>query len=326
MDWVFQSNPTMYDLVKELQKRSHDSNWAMNQHRARVTPGDRVFFWRSGPDAAVVAVGQVTSPVYDRGDESKFGRYAVDVAYEGLLEPPLMRAEIKADPILAGVKVFTRAQGTNFMLTEPQAKALEALTLPRSRQTTETVAAQPAALDPMRNITEALRQARRESVQQIRRFLANMDPYAFEWLVAAVLVRSGYSEVEVTLKSGDKGIDVRATMLAGGFAPLRIFVQAKRSPSVGRPTVQKLRGSCPSGFSAMLVASGDFSDEATEEAADRTKHNSVTLVTGAQFAELMLDHGIGAERKQLETHTLSLEDITEAYLRSIVQVPDSDGS
>jgi restriction endonuclease Mrr len=174
----------------------------------------------------------------------------------------------------------------------------------------------------MKSITEALRQARRENVLRIGQFISQMDAFQFEWLVAAVLVRSGYTDVEVTSRSGDKGFDVRATIKAGGFAPLRVFVQAKRQQSVGRPIVQKLRGACPSGYSGMLVTSGDFTRDARDEADDPTKHNSITLISGAQFAELMLDHGVGAERKQLETHVLVLEQMTEQHLRDIVQVPE----
>jgi restriction endonuclease Mrr len=321
MDWVFQSNPTMYDVVAALKENALDSNWSMNQHRTDVTPGDRIFFWRSGADAAIVAVGQVTSPVYNRGDESEFGQYAVNVNYQYSIDPVLTRAEIKAHPLLSVVRVFTRAQGTNFPLTEEQAAALESLLESRKHSVSVQKQTRPL-LDSMKGVTEALRLARRENVLRVRQFISQMDPFAFEWLVAAVLVRSGYTDVEVTPRSGDKGIDVRATIKAGGFAPLKVFVQAKRTPSVGSPVVQRLRGSCPSGFSAMLVTSGEFSKEARDEAGDPTKHNSVTLIAGEQFAELMLDHGVGAERRQLETHVLALEQMTEQRLKEIVQIPE----
>lgn len=312
----------MYDVTEALKSRAIDSNWAMNQHRDIVTPGDRIFFWRSGPEAAIVAVGHVISPVYERSEESQFGRYAVDVEYEYSLDPILTREDVKYDSTLVDVKVFTRAQGTNFALTDEQGRALEALVRPRWHRIGVGVAAAVVA-DPMREITKALRHAHQDNVHQIVEHISTMDPYTFEWLVAAVLVRSGYTDVDVTPRSGDKGIDVRATIMAGGFAPLKVFVQAKRSPSVGSPAVQKLRGSCPSGHSAMLVASGDFTQGARDEAADPTKHNSVTLVTGQQLAELMLQYGVGTERKPLETHTLVFQGLLEPNLRAIVQVPDA---
>ncbi len=173
--------------------------------------------------------------------------------------------------------------------------------------------------DPMRAVTEALRHVHTTNVRAISGFMADMDPTHFEWLVAAVFVRAGYTDVEVTPPSGDRGIDVKAT--APGVVPIRVFIQAKRKPSVGSPTVTQLRGSCPSGYSGILVTSGTFTDEAYDEAADKTKHNQITLISGKEFAELLLDNGIGTRRIPLETHSLALDEITLPFLQEIVQVP-----
>jgi len=65
MDWIFQANPKRYDLAAAL-SRGVDRNWSMNQGRNIVSPGDRVFFWEAGAEARLLAVGHVTSPVYER--------------------------------------------------------------------------------------------------------------------------------------------------------------------------------------------------------------------------------------------------------------------
>src|SRR5918912_3716413 len=92
MDWVFQCNPKRYDLASELEKGIRSEDWSMNQHRDRVSPGDRVFFWQTGPDARLLAIGRVESPVYER--DSSFGRYCVDVVFDYLVTPPVTRPEI----------------------------------------------------------------------------------------------------------------------------------------------------------------------------------------------------------------------------------------
>ncbi len=78
MDWLFQVNPKRYDLIAALEA-GVDEWWAMNQGRKEVSPGDRVFFWNvgnAGENAALVAVGRVTSPVRDNPGGS-FGDYRV---------------------------------------------------------------------------------------------------------------------------------------------------------------------------------------------------------------------------------------------------------
>jgi hypothetical protein len=127
LDWVFQANPSLYDVLEAIKQSRNDSNWAMNQHRHLVHPGDRVFFWRSGSNAAIVAIGRIVSTVRDRGIGSKFGRFAVDVEYDYRVEPPLLRVEIKSAHPLDGVRVFMGVQGTNFRLNAEEAHALEAL-------------------------------------------------------------------------------------------------------------------------------------------------------------------------------------------------------
>jgi hypothetical protein len=79
MDWVFQCNPRRYDLASEIEKGTQTEDWSMNQHRELVSPGDRVFFWQTGSNARLLAVGHVDSPVYEK--ESPFGRHRVDIIF-----------------------------------------------------------------------------------------------------------------------------------------------------------------------------------------------------------------------------------------------------
>jgi hypothetical protein len=112
MDWVFQCSPKRYDLASELKKGIRTEDWSMNQHRDRVSPGDRVFFWQTGPDARLLAIGRVESPVYER--ESPFGRYCVDIVFDYLIAPPITRPEILDRKVLSAFGPFKGQMGTNF--------------------------------------------------------------------------------------------------------------------------------------------------------------------------------------------------------------------
>ena len=98
MDWVFQCNPKRYDLASELEKGIRTQDWAMNQHRERVAPGDRVFFWQTGSNARLLATGHVDSPVYER--ESPFGRHRVGIVFDCRIIPPVTRPEMLSETIL----------------------------------------------------------------------------------------------------------------------------------------------------------------------------------------------------------------------------------
>ena len=92
--------------------------------------GDRVFFYLSGPEAGIYAVGRVVSPVYAAPEEDEFGHWKVDVEYDAVVEPPLLRAGLTdpaSEPVLAAWPPFRGLQGTNFPVPKAVAARLEQL-------------------------------------------------------------------------------------------------------------------------------------------------------------------------------------------------------
>ena len=60
--WVFQANPSIYNIDLALSEVS-ETTWAVRQHKDEIREGDRVYIWRSGSDAGIVATGTVlTNP------------------------------------------------------------------------------------------------------------------------------------------------------------------------------------------------------------------------------------------------------------------------
>jgi hypothetical protein len=118
MDWLFQCNPTRFDLAALLESGRSREEWAMNQGRNLVSPGDRVFFWQTGKEAKLLSIGRVISNVEERTG-SEFGRYWVDIAFENKIKPPLTREEALANETLRNFAPFKGAMGTNFVLRDP---------------------------------------------------------------------------------------------------------------------------------------------------------------------------------------------------------------
>ena len=64
--------------------------------------------------------------------------------------------------------------------------------------------------------------------EELLDILVNMDPHAFERLTMYLLRESGFSNVEVTGKSGDGGVDGKGIMRIGGLLSFHVIFQCKR--------------------------------------------------------------------------------------------------
>lgn len=101
MNWLFKEEPTHYsfdDLAKDGKAIwSGVKNPLAQKHLRAVKKGDRVFYYHTGDEKAVVAVAKAIGNAYaDPGDTT--GKQAVvDVAPVKKLRRPVTLAEIKAD-------------------------------------------------------------------------------------------------------------------------------------------------------------------------------------------------------------------------------------
>ncbi len=121
--WIFQANPAYYDIDRALRSLP-EIEWTVRQHRRRVHAGDRVYIWRSGAQAGIVAVASVaTEPVDSAPDPAEDAFYLrreefskveprVRIAIDRVLEQPLLRSELQQDPILAELGVIRFANAT----------------------------------------------------------------------------------------------------------------------------------------------------------------------------------------------------------------------
>ena len=321
MDWIFQANPRLYNLLEAV-KSGGDSNWAMNQGKNLVSPGDRVFFSESGPEARLVAIGQVISPVYEHLD-GQFGKHAVDVSYEFWIDPPLTRSEIKHSPneIFRNAKVFHGFMGTNARLLDPDVvAALEIAVegrLVAINPSSASIYAKRSIVDYQIRLSDAIKNARHHTSRELKEYIAKMDPITFEWVIRALLIKLKFADVKLTKASSDGGIDLRAMMRIGGNVDtMMTAVQVKRTANVGRPVVQALRGSLSAHESGLLVTSGQFSDEAKLDAKDPTKAR-IALLDGDQLIDLLLENGIGATEKQFPSYSLAFDSLTLESLKSV---------
>jgi restriction system protein len=107
----------------------------------------------------------------------------------------------------------------------------------------------------------------------------------------------GFDEIEVTKYHGDKGIDLRGTLVISGGIEVKMAIQAKRWKNpVQAPEVQKVRGATSANERGMIITTSKFSAGARAEA-ERAGFTPVGLIDGEELIGLMVKHEIGVRRE-----------------------------
>ena len=105
MNWLFKEEPTHYsydDLARDGKTSwTGVRNPVAQKHLRSVKKGDRIFFYHTGDEKAVVGIAKAAADAYpDPADQSaKF--YAVDVNPVRKLKQPVTLAAVKADKYFA---------------------------------------------------------------------------------------------------------------------------------------------------------------------------------------------------------------------------------
>ncbi len=126
--------------------------------------------------------------------------------------------------------------------------------------------------------------------------LINMDPYGFERLTQRVLRECGFTNVVVTKKSGDGGIDGTGKLKINGIFSFNIAFQCKRyQGSVGAGDIRDFRGSLTTDIEkGVFITTGSFSNPAIEEASNPGKQQ-IDLIDGEEFITKLAEFGIGVK-------------------------------
>jgi len=101
MNWLFKEEPTHYgfDVFTKDKKTTWTGvkNPLAQKHLRSVKKGDRIFYYHTGDEKAVVGIAQALGDAYPDPDDKSGKQSVVDVAPIGKLPRPVTLAEIKAD-------------------------------------------------------------------------------------------------------------------------------------------------------------------------------------------------------------------------------------
>jgi len=145
MAWVFQGNPTRFDIDDYLARFATMIYWHTPRYGKEIRIGDRAFIWRSGTHAGAIAIGSIVEEPTPgnavrhpealgealwHGEKPDPGELKTGIRLDELRFSPaenmVPRAIVKEHPLL-GSTTLIRAQGTVHKLKHAEAVALEAL-------------------------------------------------------------------------------------------------------------------------------------------------------------------------------------------------------
>ncbi|NLH21219.1 MAG: restriction endonuclease [Methanothrix sp.] len=139
--------------------------------------------------------------------------------------------------------------------------------------------------------------------------LGKMHPDRFQHLIRDLLEEMGYEDVRVTGASGDRGVDVVAT-IQFGITTITEVVQVKRyHKTINRPLLDQLRGALPlhKAIRGTLISLGNFSS-GCKEFAIFPGAAPIGLIDGDHLLDLLFEHEVSIKKR-----SAILYEINEDY-------------
>jgi restriction system protein len=141
---------------------------------------------------------------------------------------------------------------------------------------------------------------------QVMDALLNIGSDAFERLIQRLLREAGFTQVEVTGRSGDRGIDGKGLMRLGGLLSFHVMFQCKRyQGSVQASDVRDFRGALVGrADKGLLITTGNFTRGAIEEAT-RDGAPAIDLIDGERLIDKLKELSLG-----IKTEIVAIEQVT----------------
>ena len=138
--------------------------------------------------------------------------------------------------------------------------------------------------------------------------LIAMEPPAFERLTQRLLRESGFTQVEVTGKSGDGGIDGKGIMRLGGFLSFHVIFQCKKyQGAVSASHIRDFRGAMVGrADKGLLITTGNFTKDAVREAT-RDGAPAIDLIDGDLLIDKLKELGLGVMTEKIEVEKVTID-------------------
>lgn len=166
--------------------------------------------------------------------------------------------------------------------------------------TIEELAPPHLAAPPRTTVRRQREDARPPWMEPLLLSLRAMDPAGFERLCQRLLREAGFTQVEVTGRGGDGGVD-GAAVLRVNLLSFHVLFQCKRwSSPIGSSVVRDFRGAMVGrADKGLIITTSTFTAEARREAV-RDGAATIDLIEGEALCELLRQHRIGVIVRMIE--------------------------
>lgn len=158
---------------------------------------------------------------------------------------------------------------------------------------------------PLQEVAQSIQSFNQTQRAALHSALSRMHPYRFEQLVRDLLEAMGYDNVEVTKESGDKGVDVVATIEFGITTIIEVVQVKRHQGNIGRPVLDQLRGALPyhKALRGTIITLGNFS-QGCVDAALFPGAAPIGLINGEKLLDLLIENEIGIQKRTVALHEL----------------------
>jgi predicted RNA-binding protein with PUA-like domain len=137
MNWLFKEEPSSYSF--EALKKDGGTVWAgirnplAQKHLRSVKKGDRIFYYHTGNEKAVIGVAKATSDAYPDPNDKTGKASVVDIAPERTLARPVTLKEIKASKAFASFPLTRLPRLSVMPVSDAEWKEIETLANRKSK-------------------------------------------------------------------------------------------------------------------------------------------------------------------------------------------------
>ena len=127
--WLVKEEPDHYSYDQLVRDRK--TTWAgvrnplAQKHLRGIRKGDRLFYYHTGKEKAVVATAKALGDAYPDPDDASGKLYVVDVAPDSKLANPVTLAAIKADKAFASFPLVRMSRLSVMPVTDAEWKLID---------------------------------------------------------------------------------------------------------------------------------------------------------------------------------------------------------
>ena len=150
--------------------------------------------------------------------------------------------------------------------------------------------------------------------QKVIQKLSDLEPAEFEQFAGVLISSYGFTNVAVTKKGKDGGIDGHGELKVG-LATLKAAFQCKKwKGSVGSPEIDAFRGAIQGKFEhGYFFTTSSFSPDAQKKSF-QTGAAPIILFDGHAIVKIMLEKGLGIRRKPIEIYEDQIDTLFESSI------------